>query len=116
MCVVERRGRVQVQIRQPAHTIASVNQFLVRRGGPALFGFVAREQARIADRERSRRGHSIEIGGIVDLLGNLIGNLRGFRLGLLELDLILELRPDFGQRPRRSGALVDRLDDVEPER
>ena len=44
--VVERRRRVQIEKRQPAHTVAPGHQFVVRAGGPGVLGVVAREQDR----------------------------------------------------------------------
>ena len=56
--VVERRRRVQIQIRQPAHAVAPGDQLVVRRRGPGVLGVVAREQDR--DRVQVVAGQSAD--------------------------------------------------------
>ena len=44
--VIERRRRVQIQKRQPPHTVAAGHQLVVHPGRPRVLGVVASEQNR----------------------------------------------------------------------
>ena len=86
-----------------------------RREPETRHRLVARVQAGVALIQAARLGHPVEVRRRLDFLRDLIGQLLRLGLGLLQADLIGDLRAHFGERLGGGGLLVGEFDDVKSE-